>query len=145
MSITKKIMTAGAALVLAGAVAVPAQAAPTGTAAAAALPSCVATTPKTLTNGATAWVPAASVRGSSNCVFWSTSTAYNPAAFRLQEALVYGEGQQIAIDGYYGQGTRAAVIRVQQRYGLGVDGQYGPATGRAMTWRASNGSLAKWK
>jgi peptidoglycan hydrolase-like protein with peptidoglycan-binding domain len=41
----------------------------------------------------------------------------------------------IAVDGYYGPQTKAAVERVQRLHGIRVDGVYGPATMKAMYWR----------
>ncbi|WP_172191702.1 peptidoglycan-binding protein [Actinomyces faecalis] len=54
------------------------------------------------------------------------------------------EGQYIDVDGYYGSGTRRAVLNIQNRYGLTADGVYSPNTGSAMRWRASNGSIGRW-
>ncbi|MER5334683.1 D-Ala-D-Ala carboxypeptidase family metallohydrolase [Micromonospora sp. NPDC002717] len=39
-----------------------------------------------------------------------------------------GYGAVLALDGVYGPGTRSAVIRFQQAYGLGADGIAGPQT-----------------
>ncbi|MFG3715409.1 D-Ala-D-Ala carboxypeptidase family metallohydrolase [Micromonospora sp. NPDC047730] len=39
-----------------------------------------------------------------------------------------GYGAVLALDGVYGPGTRSAVIRFQQAYGLGADGVAGPQT-----------------
>ncbi|MFG3702552.1 D-Ala-D-Ala carboxypeptidase family metallohydrolase [Micromonospora sp. NPDC047620] len=39
-----------------------------------------------------------------------------------------GYGAVLALDGVYGPGTRSAVIRFQQAYGLGADGVAGPLT-----------------
>ncbi|WP_436492402.1 D-Ala-D-Ala carboxypeptidase family metallohydrolase [Actinokineospora sp. HUAS TT18] len=39
-----------------------------------------------------------------------------------------GYGGVLALDGAYGAGTKAAVTRFQQAYGLGADGVAGPAT-----------------
>jgi peptidoglycan hydrolase-like protein with peptidoglycan-binding domain len=41
----------------------------------------------------------------------------------------------VAVDGYYGPQTKAAVERVQRLHGIRVDGVYGPATMKAMYWR----------
>lgn len=112
----------------------------------AAAPSrCIATTPRTISTGGTAWVPAASVGGTTNCYLEYDTAAYNPATYRLQESLRSAEGQYyVAVDGYYGSVTRRAVVNIQNRYGLTTDGVYGPNTGRAMRWLASNGTAGWW-
>lgn len=52
----------------------------------------------------------------------------------LQEALVACNGRSITVDGRYGDATRAAVRAVQQRHGIGTDGDYGPQTRDVMSW-----------
>ena len=62
----------------------------------------------------------------------------------LQFNLNSAEGMSVDVDGYYGQGTRWAVMQVQRRYNLTPDGEYGPKTGHRMRWRAVNGSVSRW-
>ncbi|HWH95688.1 MAG TPA: peptidoglycan DD-metalloendopeptidase family protein [Baekduia sp.] len=61
--------------------------------------------------------------------------AASPSTAALQVALhargLYGG----SIDGLRGPGTAAAVMRLQRRAGLAVDGIAGPATRRALGWR----------
>lgn len=112
---------------------------------AATIPRCAATTPRTITTGSTAWVPAATTQGSWRCYLQLDTSGYNPATYRLQESLRAAEGQNIGVDGYYGAGTKQAVLNVQSRYGLTRDGEYGPNTGQAMRWRGANGTTGKWR
>jgi hypothetical protein len=58
----------------------------------------------------------------------------------LQDALVRCNGQDIAVDGDYGQQTRQAVARVEEENGLSVDGTFGPETRDAMRWPATSAS-----
>lgn len=52
----------------------------------------------------------------------------------LQEALVTCNGQEIPVDGIYGDQTRQAVSNVQQQSGVSVDGTFDPETRDAMQW-----------
>jgi peptidoglycan hydrolase-like protein with peptidoglycan-binding domain len=53
----------------------------------------------------------------------------------LQQNLRSCYRASVAVDGYYGPQTRAAVERVQRLHRVRVDGVYGPATMKAMYWR----------
>jgi len=57
--------------------------------------------------------------------------ANGPAVEALQRQLV-ARGQQVAVDGDFGPGTRRAVIAVQGELGLPVDGVVGGQTARAL-------------
>jgi peptidoglycan hydrolase-like protein with peptidoglycan-binding domain len=63
------------------------------------------------------------------------------AVSALQDALNRCNGQNIAVDGDYGQATTQAVARVQAAHGLPADGAYGPATRDAMQWPAQSGGV----
>jgi murein L,D-transpeptidase YcbB/YkuD len=52
----------------------------------------------------------------------------------LQNSLRYGYGYRIAVDGFFGRGTRDAVLRFQRRHGLVRDGVAGMTTWRALIW-----------
>nr|WP_300340318.1 peptidoglycan-binding domain-containing protein [Actinomyces sp.] len=144
MTIIRKIGMGLASVALLIGTTVPAHAATAGVESVTARPRCAATAPKKITTGATAWVPAAKTRGSIDCWLAYDLAGYNAATYRLQESLKAAEGKAIAVDGYFGQATKTAVIQVQARYGLVQDGVYGPSTGGAMKWRGSNGSIGKW-
>ncbi|HZA77421.1 MAG TPA: peptidoglycan-binding domain-containing protein [Acidimicrobiales bacterium] len=58
----------------------------------------------------------------------------------LQDALVRCNGQNIAVDGNFGQQTQQAIARVQEQNGLAADGFYGPETRDAMQWPATSAS-----
>jgi hypothetical protein len=52
----------------------------------------------------------------------------------LQSALQRCYGQQIAVDGIFGQQTRNAVMNVQRLHRITVDGVFGPQTSLVMAW-----------
>lgn len=62
------------------------------------------------------------------------------AVIALQNALRKCNGQNIAVDGNFGAGTRQAVINVQRAYGLTADGVYGRQTNLAMNWSFNAGT-----
>ena len=96
----------------------------------------------TLANG---WPTASPTDRSGSRYCWlEVSDLYNNAVTVLQFNLNSAEGMSIDVDGYYGQGTRRAVMQVQRRYNLTPDGEYGPKTGHRMRWRAVNGSVSRW-
>ncbi|GGT23952.1 peptidoglycan-binding domain-containing protein [Streptomyces chromofuscus] len=68
----------------------------------------------------------------------------NSGVSALQFSLNKCYGAGLAVDGIYGNATRAAVVSLQQRLGIGVDGEYGPQTRDAMNWsyRTSSGAHA---
>jgi peptidoglycan hydrolase-like protein with peptidoglycan-binding domain len=53
----------------------------------------------------------------------------------LQQSLRSCYRASVAVDGYYGPQTKAALERVQRLHGVRADGVYGPATMKAMYWR----------
>ncbi|MCH5279313.1 MAG: peptidoglycan-binding protein [Christensenellaceae bacterium] len=61
-----------------------------------------------------------------------TSSYGRSGTCAIQYALKWRFGMQINIDGGYGPITKSAVIRLQQHFGLSVDGIVGPQTWRAM-------------
>jgi hypothetical protein len=58
----------------------------------------------------------------------------------LQDALVRCNGQDIEVDGEFGQQTSEAVARVEEQNGLEIDGTYDAATRDAMAWPATSPS-----
>ncbi|MFG3128138.1 peptidoglycan-binding domain-containing protein [Streptomyces tendae] len=66
----------------------------------------------------------------------------NSGVSALQWSLNKCYGAGLAVDGSYGNATRAAVIDLQQRLNIGVDGEYGPQTRDAMRWSYRNSSGA---
>ena len=58
----------------------------------------------------------------------------------LQQALVTCNGQNIAVDGDYGEQTRQAVAQVEEQNGLAVDGTFDPQVANAMQWPATSSS-----
>jgi peptidoglycan hydrolase-like protein with peptidoglycan-binding domain len=61
--------------------------------------------------------------------------ASTTAVRAIQNAMkrCYGESG-LVVDGIFGAGTRAALIRTQAKVGTSRDGIYGPATGSRMVW-----------
>lgn len=62
------------------------------------------------------------------------------AVLALQDALVKCNGEDIDVDGEFGQQTREAVARVEEQNGVEVDGTYDPATRDAMSWPVTSSS-----
>jgi hypothetical protein len=69
--------------------------------------------------------------GELNCVLGVGNQGI--AVTKLQEALRWCNGQNIAVDGIYGRHTAQAVRNVQNGR-VAVDGVYGPDTERVITW-----------
>jgi peptidoglycan hydrolase-like protein with peptidoglycan-binding domain len=87
-------------------------------------------------NGWWVWLPAAETRTGSRhfaCYLKQGDRSWGVEA--LQQNLRSCYRASIAVDGYYGPQTKAAVERVQRLHGVRVDGVYGPATMKAMYWR----------
>lgn len=96
----------------------------------------------TLANG---WPTASPTDRSGSRYCWlEVSDLHNNAVTVLQFNLNSAEGMSVDVDGYYGRGTRWAVMQVQRRYNLTQDGEYGAKTGHRMRWRAVNGSVSRW-
>ena len=63
---------------------------------------------------------------------------------RLQVGLYYSNAIS-SWDGYFGPGTRNALVNFQSASGLYPDGVYGPNTGSVMTWREIyGGAKGRW-
>lgn len=62
------------------------------------------------------------------------------AVASMQQALVTCNGQNIAVDGDYGEQTRQAVAQVEEQNGLAVDGSFDPQVANAMQWPATSSS-----
>lgn len=129
----------------AAAVAVIAATAPTS-AAAGGYPTC--TYYKSIANGGlTIKVPStAAPSGSTTCnlVLNPNYTGDDAAVKILQTSLKTCEGYSyLDVDGAYGRQTFLAVEAVQQKYGLGADGIYGPQTRDAMKHAGSLGHCGR--
>lgn len=57
------------------------------------------------------------------------------------QRLLNAKGYTLAVDGYYGPGTRAAVADFQKKHGLTVDGYAGPATQAALSGTSSTSTV----
>jgi GH25 family lysozyme M1 (1,4-beta-N-acetylmuramidase) len=80
-------------------------------------------------------------------------TVSNPAASTVPHGMYLGysvvqtqrllaaHGYQLALDGYYGPGTRAAVSDYQSTHGLQVDGYAGPATQASLSGSTSTSKI----
>jgi zinc D-Ala-D-Ala carboxypeptidase len=67
------------------------------------------------------------------CYTWGRNLAQGASGEDVRQLQIRiagypGTGAVLAIDGAFGPGTRAALVRFQQAYGLGADGIAGPAT-----------------
>lgn len=58
----------------------------------------------------------------------------------LQETLNMCYGESLVVDRDFGPGTRAALIRAQQRAGTTADGEYGPLTRKALKHKPTSGT-----
>ncbi|MEV6208988.1 peptidoglycan-binding domain-containing protein [Kitasatospora sp. NPDC051914] len=61
----------------------------------------------------------------------------------LQESLYFCNGENVARDGIFGNATKAAVLRVQQRGGISQDGVYGPQTRDRMSFMTYGSSTPR--
>ena len=68
-----------------------------------------------------------------------SSGADGDAVATLQDALATCNGQDVTVDGEYGEQTRQAVAAVEAQNGLTADGAYDPATAQAMSWPSGDG------
>ncbi|MDN6457527.1 MAG: peptidoglycan-binding protein [Yaniella sp.] len=57
------------------------------------------------------------------------------------QRLLNAQGYTLAVDGYYGPGTRAVVADFQKNHGLTVDGYAGPATQAALSGTSSTSKV----
>jgi len=76
------------------------------------------------------------------CLLKQQST-FNPGVQDMQGALHYCHGYNIAVDGYFGSKTVAAVKDFQSKHGLTVDGIYGPNTAKKLLWDSFYGELSR--
>ena len=75
--------------------------------------------------------------GNSDCILQTGNS--NLGVNALQSTLVGCHGKTLAIDGIFGAATGQALRDVQRIIGVTVDGVYGPATRKKMSWSNSNG------
>ncbi|KQR08480.1 hypothetical protein ASF78_19680 [Cellulomonas sp. Leaf334] len=117
--------------------------------AAAALPVCNTAAnvwDTDFTNGArdfTTWEPVSTTATHFNqCVLYQNVSS-RTAVKALQTALNACYGKGLLVDGYFGNGTRSALVAVQRSLGRNPDGVFGPDTEFWMKWPrywADNGS-----
>jgi zinc D-Ala-D-Ala carboxypeptidase len=73
------------------------------------------------------------VHAADGCYTWGRSLAQGTSGDDVRQLQIRvsgypGYGAVLALDGVFGPGTKAAVVRFQQAYGLAADGVAGPAT-----------------
>lgn len=78
-------------------------------------------------------VTAQDVHAADGCYTWSRTLSEGASGEDVRQLQIRvsgypGYGGVLALDGQFGPGTKAAVTRFQQAYGLGADGIAGPAT-----------------
>lgn len=99
-------------------------------------PYCSAPTERYAGNAWWATLPATMTRtGSRHFACYLKQGDRSSAVRVLQENLRSCYRASVAVDGYYGPQTKAAVERIQRLHGIRIDGIYGPATMKAMNWR----------
>jgi hypothetical protein len=133
----KRVLTAAAALVLAGFGIVAA-----ATPAAAATPRCnsyvsVPTTHWDVLDQYYMSAKVPSYNGSTNCYLSQQSSVVNNAVKVLQTDLNRCYGYHLTVDGKFGSGTYSALMGAQRSAGLtggDVDGVYGSVTRDAVDW-----------
>lgn len=69
--------------------------------------------------------------------------AYSEAVFRLQVALKYCYGANIATDSHFGPATKSALISAQKRENIAADGIYGTETRNNLDWFNGDGYCPK--
>jgi hypothetical protein len=85
-----------------------------------------------------AWVPF--FNGGSGTVNCNMVKGCNSAGVqKLQHSMNVCYGEHLVEDGDFGQATKDALIRTQNKAGTGADGQYGPNTRRAMLHQSVSG------
>lgn len=78
-------------------------------------------------------VTPADVEAADGCYTWNRTLSEGASGDDVRQLQIRvsgypGHGAVLALDGAFGPGTRAAVTRFQQAYGLAADGVAGPAT-----------------
>lgn len=110
-----------------------------------ARPLCSGVTNFQLTKGY-ADIPTSADKNYNRDCYLASSGRYSKSVKTLQYHLKHGEQHwNVDIDGYYGGITAQAVRAVQRKYGKSIDGEYGPATGRAMTWYGGYWRYGNWR
>ena len=84
-------------------------------------------------SAAPAPVAADDIHALDGCYTWSRTLSQGASGEDVRQLQIRvsgypGYGSVLALDGAFGPGTRSAVIRFQQAYGLSADGVAGPAT-----------------
>lgn len=97
---------------------------------------------KSIIGGSLAEIPARSNHW--RCWLSQDTSRYRSSALVLQRSILGAEKIQVYVDGYYGEETDDAIRKIQARYKITQDGDYGPNTGWSMKWKATNGLVDKW-
>ncbi|WP_160159716.1 peptidoglycan-binding domain-containing protein [Streptomyces sp. WAC05374] len=102
----------------------------------AVTPICTKTVSKTWTDGygyKFSGPVAAASNGSLNCQLGPGNSSSAVRALQNSINRCYNFAD-IAVDGIYGPGTKAAVAKVQRYHGISDDGLYGPSTRAVFNW-----------
>ncbi|AQU70089.1 hypothetical protein BBN63_31845 [Streptomyces niveus] len=80
--------------------------------------------------------PVPAYKGSVDC--YMEKGAQSSAVSALQRALKYCYGQNLSVDGIFGNDTRNALINAQSKEKISADGGYGTQTRKALKWYGSS-------